>query len=86
MPDFNLDFNTDRRPQEQRYRDADIACRCYDVQRPGQAAFNVVSILRPDIAQQLNGTEFDTFINSSKVDELFMFLRGYVDAENQLEE
>jgi hypothetical protein len=43
--------------------------------REGQTMFNVLQELRPDLADQVNQTELDTFHNDDRVPRLLSWLR-----------
>lgn len=47
-----------------------------DFARFGQVVFNVLETMRPDIADQLRGTDLDPFYKTSVDDKVWSFIRS----------
>jgi hypothetical protein len=50
-------------------------------QRPGQAAYNTLAVLHPDLAEQVHGTERDPFYIDKRLPAFFLFCREHLHVE-----
>lgn len=53
-------------------------------QREGQAAFNALFLVRPDIANKIRGTEYDPYYEDERLDSFYIKLREYSSAWKEL--
>lgn len=50
--------------------------------RAGQAAFNVLGLVRPDLAERVRGTELDPFYRDDRLDAFFVWLEEVVGGDS----
>lgn len=53
-------------------------------QRRGQATFNVLDAIRPDLAEQIRSTEFDAFNNDKRLDKMCVWITEHWDDKEGL--
>lgn len=54
--------------------EVDTAIYNYDDWRPGQAAFNVLSSMHPDLAEHVRGTESDPFYDDERLTAFYLWV------------
>lgn len=69
---------------EERARVTDLVAEVNQRQRRGQAAMNVLAIVRPDLCSVVSGTETDPFHLDERLDKFFDWLRTLITLEERV--
>lgn len=53
-----------------------------DTQRTGQASFNLIAEIRPELANRIRGTEFDAFYDDTKTQAMWQYAEEHWDDDD----